>query len=123
MQVGKFRLAKCFSLTEQKFYQEEDERHLADLERSWVSQMSAAWEILDFPGLALSKEPPPAGQGDARWVFWIYGDGSRDEYSNAWDLQQRLFGQSFRTRREALQALEMAWQQEQAEQERQARLP
>ena len=122
-QAGKFRLSKCFSLSEQKFYQAEDERHLADLGRSWVGQMSAAWEVLDFPGLALSKEPPPTGRGDARWSFWIYGDGSRQEVSTAWDLQRRLRGQSFQTRREALQALEMAWQQEQAERQQQALLP
>ena len=114
IQAGKFRLGKCFSLAEQKFCQAEDERHLADLGRSWVSQMSAAWEVLDFPGLALSKEPPPVGEGDACWVFWIHGDGSRSECSVAGDLQRRLRGQRFATRREALQALEMAWQQEQA---------
>lgn len=102
-------LRKCYSLGEQRAAQIDDERYCQYPEgKSWVRQMSAAWEIMDYPGLALSKEPPSKYDGPALWSFWMYGNSARQECQPAWKLCQALSGQAFTTRRGALQALEAA---------------
>lgn len=72
--------------------------------------LSAEWETEELPGLRLSRRYCPEGPvGCSRWVFHIP--------QLTWDpvpdisllAYQKLSGQKFKTRQEALEALEAAF--------------
>lgn len=100
------RLIKVYSRQENSQAQAEDEKYCEYPEGvSWVNKMSAAWEVAEVPGLVVSAEPPPNQFHPQRMSWQVWTQGGKEESS--WVAGQ-LRGQRFATRREALQAIQVA---------------
>jgi len=105
------RLTKVYSCQENNKAQAEDEHYCEYPEGvSWQGKMSAAWEVVEIPGLAISSEPP-ANEHQPQcmaWQVWMHGDQGGQDFELGYKISRQLRAQRFASRREALQAIKMA---------------
>ena len=104
------RLSKVYSCQDNNKAQAEDEKYCVYPEGvSWQGKMSAAWEIIEIPGLTISSEPP-ANEYQPQcmaWQVWMHGDQGGQDFELGYKISAQLRYQRFATRKEALQAIQM----------------